>query len=72
MDIMEANRYSWRTTPHTCDGSGPHYWSCDRGGKAATDLQQKGVFGEGKKIDSGKPFHVKIEFGSSTYKLTLT
>ena len=61
-DIMEANQYSWRTTPHSCDGSGPHYWSCDRGGNAVTDLQQKGVLGPGKKIDTHSPFHVKIAF----------
>ena len=72
MDIMEANKFSWRTTPHTCDGNGPHYWNCDRGGQVATDLQQKGVFGEGKKINSDQPFHVKIEFGNTSYKLTLT
>ena len=69
---MEANQYSWRTTPHTCPGNGPHYDSCDRGGQAATDLQQKGVFGPGKKINTGAPFHVKIEFGNTSYKLTLT
>ena len=72
MDIMEANQYSWRTTPHTCPGSGPHYDWCDRGGSAVTDLQQKGVLGPGKKIDTGREFHVKIEFGSASYKLTVT
>ena len=71
-DIMEANQYSWRTTPHSCSGSGPHYDSCDRGGNAVTDLQQKGVLGPGKKIDTHSPFHVKIAFENSSYTLTLT
>ena len=72
MDIMEANTYSFRTTAHTCDGTGPHYSKCDRGGSAVTDLQEKGSFGPGKKIDTGSPFHVKIDFKSNYYKLTLS
>ena len=71
-DIMEANQFSWRTTPHTCDGSGPHYNNCDRGGNAVTDLQQKGVLGPGRKIDTHSPFHVKIEFEKAAYTLTVT
>ena len=72
MDIMEANTYSFRTTAHTCDGTGPHYTNCDRGGNAVTDLQEKGVLGPGKKIDTGSPFHVKIEFKESSYTLTVS
>ena len=33
-DIMEANKWSWATTPHTCDApdSNNFYRNCDRGG----------------------------------------
>ena len=71
-DIMEANKYSWRTTPHSCDGNGPTYWNCDRGGQQATDLQQKGVLGPGKNIDTNRPIHVKIEFATTSYTLTVS
>jgi len=34
MDIMEANKYAMRMTPHKCDSpnSKGHYYNCDRGG----------------------------------------
>ena len=75
-DIMEANRFSWRTTAHVCYGEGPHYDSCDRAGKGIFDLQNKnypaGMIGKTGKISTDKPFHVKIEFGYKSHKLTLT
>ena len=40
-DIMEANTYSYRSTPHPCsapDANG-HYTQCDRGGTGAIDVQ---------------------------------
>ena len=37
-----------------------------------TDLQQKGVLGPGKKINTDYLFHVKIAFEQSSYTLTLT
>ena len=73
-DIMEANTYSFRSTPHKCDSpdSKGHYWSCDRGGNYAVDVQDnhKEQFGPGSnyEIDTEQPFHVKIDFQSESNK----
>jgi len=39
-DIMEANTYSFRSTPHPCDApdANGHYTNCDRGGTGAIDV----------------------------------
>jgi len=70
-DIMEANTYSLRSTPHKCDApdSMGHYWSCDRGGKYDVDVQEqhKSEFGPGSEyeINTEQPFHVKIDFNKT-------
>ena len=49
MDIMEANMFGWRTTPHKCDApQGKHFNNCDRGGcgKSLEQIDRHG-FGPG-------------------------
>jgi hypothetical protein len=67
-DIMEANTYAWHSTAHKCDAPNDkgHYENCDRGGSCfqiAWD-QDSSAYGPGKRIDTSKPFHAKIEFDS--------
>ena len=39
-DIMEANRWSWASTPHKCDApdSKGHYHHCDRDGSGQQNI----------------------------------
>ena len=39
-DIMEANTYSFRSTPHSCSApdSNGHYTQCDNGGTNPVDV----------------------------------
>ena len=39
-DIMEANTWAFRSTPHPCDApdANGHYTNCDRGGTGAIDV----------------------------------
>jgi hypothetical protein len=67
MDLMEANKYAWRMTPHKCDapnGSG-HYYNCDRAGcgKSLHDISWD-TYGPGTqyRINTNNWFHVKIDF----------
>lgn len=67
MDMMEANKYAWRTTPHKCDApnSNGHYYNCDRGGcgKSIWSVDPR-AYGPGSnfRINTNYPFHVKLEF----------
>ena len=42
-DIMEANTYAWRTTPHKCDppNSNDHFYNCDRQGSCIQEAWTK-------------------------------
>ena len=71
-DIMEANKYSWATTPHKCDSptSVGHYNYCDQGGTCAQNIyDQLGWNGYGPgdsyTINTDQPFHAKVQFDSS-------
>lgn len=63
--FMEANKYTFSTTPHVCsdpDANG-HYDTCDwHGAEVHTNASSKDDFGPGSdyKIDTTKPFHVKV------------
>lgn len=83
-DLMEANKWSWATTPHKCDapsGKG-FYYNCDGGGQCASNIVDKlGRYGYGPgsnyTIDTTKPFHAKVSFANnngqfSTYTTTLS
>ena len=84
-DIMKGNKYSFRTTAHTCsapDASGA-YSDCDGVGSCAVDVHENGIENDFKPgstngIDTDQEFHVKIEFDKdgaeqfSGYTLTLT
>ena len=65
-DVMEANSFAWHTTPHKCDAPDEkgHYSNCDVVGACFQTAweQDKDAYGPGKRIDTTKPFHVKIEF----------
>ena len=59
---MEANKYAFAVTPHTCDSpSGKHYDNCDRGG-CGYHLHKVVSYGPGKTIDTNKKFNVKTSF----------
>ena len=63
-DIMEANKYSWRTTAHTCDDPKlGHYINCDKKGQGHDkDDWGKDKFGPGSKINTNEPIHVQIKY----------
>jgi len=75
-DIMEANKYAWHTTPHTCDSPTDkgHYNNCDRGGSCFVKAWERdsNAYGPGKRIDTNKDFHVKFSFGTSNFKVEMT
>lgn len=76
-DIMEANKYAFRSTIHTCDDPDENGWiaDCERGGVCPLDQYSwKDQFGDkGSKIDTNKPFSVKAEFHTERDELnTLT
>ena len=69
MDIMEANKYSWATTPHKCDNPSAqgHYYYCDQGGTGQQNIYDKlpwNAYGPGQDytINTDLPFHAKVEF----------
>lgn len=84
-DLMEANKWSWATTPHKCDAptSTGFFQNCDRGGTCQqniTDKLARNGYGPGASytIDTTKPFHTKIAFNAdasgrfSSYTTTMT
>ena len=84
-DLMEANKWSWATTPHKCDAPNDkgHYYHCDQGGQCAqniTDQLEWSGYGPGDSytINTDLPFHAKIEFFAdgagqfSTFTTTMT
>ena len=78
-DIMEANKYAFRSTIHTCDDPDENGYikDCERGGVCALDQYSwKNKFGDkGTSIDTNKPFTVKAEFhtiGRASRSRTLT
>ena len=78
-DIMEADKYSWATTPHTCDAPNDKgfYYHCDMGGTCqqniVNDLDWNGYGpGDWYTIDTTQPFHAKVEFHWDSFTTTLT
>ena len=72
MDIMEANKFSWATTPHKCDDPSDkgHYYYCDQGGTGQQNIYDKlewSAYGPGSEytINTDLPFHAKVEFFES-------
>jgi len=70
MDIMEANKRVFSTTPHKCDTPSPegHYSNCDpHGCTRNTDTMGGDAYGPGAKykIDSTHPFEVRVMFDGS-------
>jgi hypothetical protein len=68
-DIMEANQWAVQTTPHSCSSpsASGFYSSCDRAGScwqnniSQLDYSAYGP-GSGFRINTLKPFHMKLEF----------
>ena len=78
MDIMEANKWVFSSTPHKCDAPNEngHYSSCDTGGTCHSNTAEGfdyNVYGPGDNftINTLDWFHYKIEFnvdGNGNYK----
>jgi hypothetical protein len=69
-DIMEANIYAMQTTPHSCNPptSLGFYSTCDGIGKCyQNSVTNRLSYGPGSKykINTTKPFHLKMEFQAS-------
>ncbi len=84
-DIMEANKYSYRATGHTCDEPNlqGEYSNCDRHGQCSVDIHSNGVLDDFKPgstvgIDTENEFHVRIDYHKdsagqfSGYTVTMT
>lgn len=84
-DIMEANKYAYRATGHTCDAPDDRgvYSNCDRSGQCSVDILSNGVEGDYMPgsingIDTNQEFHVKVNYDTnaagqfSGYSVTLT
>lgn len=75
MDLMEANKYAFRMTPHTCDApnNNGHYYNCDRGGcgKSIHEVDPN-AYGPGSqfRINTNNQFHVKIDFKQTGDRLS--
>ena len=70
-DIMEANKWSWATTPHKCDSPSDkgHYYYCDQGGTCAQNIYDQLAWngygpGDSYTINTDQPFHAKVQFDS--------
>jgi len=75
MDIMEANKYAMRMTPHKCDApnSKGHYFNCDRGGcgKSLHSISWNSYGPGGQyRINTNNWFHVKVDFQKGGDRLT--
>ena len=72
---MEANKYAFRSTVHTCDDPDEKGFikDCERGGFCPLDqFSQKKQFGDkGELIDTNMPFHVKVEFHDDRQKMNV-
>jgi len=72
-DVMEANKYAWRSTAHKCDNNGG-YSNCDRNGMCTTDVlldHPRTDYGPNKsKINTNQPFHVRQDFHESNGSYT--
>jgi len=81
-DVMEANKYAFRSTAHSCDNHAGVFSNCHRNGSCHTDVlldRPIGEFAPGSTtgINTNLKFHVKQEFheddGSFTgYTTTLS
>ena len=81
-DVMEANKWSWRSTHHACvEPEDGYYSSCDKSGQCHVSHTQfdDGDFGPGSnyKIDTGRPMTVRVDFSEkdghfASYTITLT
>ena len=80
-DIMEANKYSWRSTHHDCvEPDNGYFSSCDKSGQCHVSHTEwnDGDFGPSSnyKINTEQPMTVRIDFSEKegnfvSYKITL-
>ena len=67
-DIMEANKYAYHITGHTCDApTNGVYNNCDRGGQCTLNVLTNDITNDygpssSNLIDTTQPFHVKTQF----------
>ena len=84
-DIMEANKFGFRSTGHSCDAPDALgvYHNCDRVGQCSIDVHTNNLEhdfepGSTNGIDTDQEFHVRIEFHKDAaekfngYTVTLT
>ena len=84
-DIMEANKFGFRSTGHSCDAPDAQgvYHNCDRKGQCSIDVHSNNLEhdfepGSANGIDTDQEFHVRIEFHKDAaekfngYTVTLT
>ena len=68
-DLMTANKYSWRTTGHSCGAASPtgDYTECDAEGQAKdADDWGEGKYGpSGSSINTPSFFHLKMDYCKS-------
>lgn len=75
---MEANKWSWATTPHKCDSPTDKgfYYHCDQGGDGQNIMNKLAWNGYGPggqyTINTDKPFHAKLDITSSGFNTTLS
>lgn len=74
MDILESNKYTFATTPHTCnDPNNNHYDWCDGAGKGTNifNVDNKAFCPDGScKINTSQPFTKTITFNAPNGQLT--
>ena len=84
-DMMEANKYSFATTPHMCEEPDENgfYHACDGDGHCNQNIYDVLAWdgygpGEDYKINTERPFHVKVSFDTdeagvfSTFTTTMS
>ena len=71
MTLMEANKHILSTSAHVCDepDENGHYKSCDWHGAGKNTADEEDGFGPGPKykIDTTKPFNVKVYLGEPSH-----